>query len=169
MKTPQGTPPSRPPENRESENSLSRRDFFNGIATSALGIAGLGAFVVSVKYLSPNVLFEPPSSFRIGVPDDYPINSVTFLANQDMYVVRTAEGIFAESSICTHLGCITQWHPELDRIACPCHGSVFQKDGAVAQGPAPRPLQHFSVRLLPDGQLLVDKLDVVQQTQILKV
>lgn len=158
-----------PPGKAETKNGVTRRDFFNGVAAAALGIAGLGAMVVTVKYLSPNVLFEPPTSFRIGSPDDYPVNSVTFLANQEIYVVRTPQGIFAQSSICTHLGCITQWKPELDQIACPCHGSEFKKDGSVVHGPAPRPLQHFAMRLMPDGELLVDKLDVVTASQILKV
>jgi cytochrome b6-f complex iron-sulfur subunit len=73
------------------------------------------------------------------------------------------------SSICTHLGCITQWKPELDSIACPCHGSRFSKDGSVVQGPAPRPLSHFAIRLTSDGDLLVDKLEIVPATQLLRV
>lgn len=162
--SPQSSSPQPP-----GKDGVSRRDFFGGVAAAAFGIAGIGALVVTTKYLSPNVLFEPPTSFRIGPPDDYPMNSVTYLANQEVYVIRTAEGIFAESAICTHLGCITQWKPELNMIACPCHGSKFKRDGTVEHGPAPRPLQHFAMRLMPDGELLVDKLEIVQQTQILKV
>jgi len=157
---------------RRAENGggeTDRRDFLNGIAAAALGVTGLGTVVTITKYLSPNVLFEPPTSFRIGPPDDYPVNSVTYIADQQVYVVRTAMGFVAESAICTHLGCITQWKPELDQIACPCHGSRFNRDGTVAQGPAPRPLSHFGIRLTPDGNLLVDRLEILPQTQILKV
>ncbi|MDD5543561.1 MAG: Rieske 2Fe-2S domain-containing protein [Acidobacteriia bacterium] len=156
-------------EKPEDKEGLSRRDFFNEIAAGALGVAGLGAFVVSVRYLSPNVLFEPPTNFRIGPPSDYQVNSVTYLANQEVYIVRTSDGLFAQSAICTHLGCITQWKPELEMIACPCHGSKFRKDGSVEHGPAPRPLQHFAVRMMPDGELMVDLLELVKPTQILKV
>ncbi len=148
---------------------IGRRDFLNGIAGAAIGIAGAGSAVVTVKYLSPNVLFEPPTTFRAGPPDEYSANSVTYFPEQRVYIVRSAEGFYAVSAVCTHLGCITQWKPDLDWIACPCHGSRFNKDGAVLQGPAPRPLQHFAIRLAPDGTLLVDKLDVVPQSQILKV
>ena len=153
----------------EGGGEIGRRDFLNEIAGVALGIAGVGGVVVTTKYLSPNVLFEPPTSFRVGPPDDYPVNSVTYLTDQQVYIVRLAGGFYAISAICTHLGCITQWKPDLDLIACPCHGSRFDRDGNVVHGPAPRPLEHFAIRLMSDGNLLVDKLDIVPQSQILKV
>jgi cytochrome b6-f complex iron-sulfur subunit len=149
--------------------TMGRRDFLNGIATAALAVAGAGATVVTIEYLSPNALFEPPTSFTIGVPENYAMNSVTYFAEQQVYIVRIPAGFSALSAICTHLGCITQWNPNLDLIGCPCHGSQFTKNGAVEHGPAPRPLQHFGIRLMPDGNLMVDKLDSVPLNQILKV
>jgi cytochrome b6-f complex iron-sulfur subunit len=167
---------SMPPEGKEKTPAkpegmtpVSRRDFFNEIAGGALAIAGLGAAVVTVKYSSPNVLFEPPTTFRAGPLDDYPVNSVTYLQDQQVYIVRTEKGLWAMSSVCTHLGCITQWKSESNQIACPCHGSKFERDGKVQAGPAPRPLPHFSVRLAADGALVVDKLETVEETEILKV
>ncbi len=151
-----------------SDGEIGRRDFLNDITGAAIGITVVGATVVVTKYLSPNVLFEPPTSFRIGPPDDYPADSVTYLADQQVYVVRSPAGFYAVSAICTHLGCITQWKQDLDSIACPCHGSRFDKTGTVVHGPAPRPLEHFAIRLLPDGNLLVDKLDIVPHSQVLK-
>ncbi len=156
-------------EPKESGSGIGRRDFLNEIAAGALGIAAAGAAVVTIQYLSPNVLFEPPTSFRIGTPDNFPVDSMTYFADQQVYVARTSMGIFAVSAVCTHLGCITQWKPELEMIACPCHGSRFNRDGTVVHGPAPRPLSHFAVRLMPDGNLLVDKLDIVSESQVLKV
>jgi cytochrome b6-f complex iron-sulfur subunit len=164
-----GGPGAVDPQAPGQEGDIGRRKFLDEVAAAALAVAGVGAVVVTVKYLTPNVLFEPPTSFRIGTPNDYPVNSVTYIADQQVYVVRTQAGFFAESAICTHLGCITQWKPELNLIACPCHGSRFTRAGMVVHGPAPRPLPHFTMRLLPDGDLLVDKLDIVSQTQILRV
>jgi len=157
------------PKAMDEEAGINRRNFLNTIAGAALSIAAAGAAVVSLNYLSPNVLFEPPTSFRIGHPDDYPMDSVTLIAEQQVYVVRVAAGFRALSATCTHLGCITQWSADSDLIACPCHGSRFNKDGTVDRGPAPRPLDNFSVRLMPDGTLMIDKLEIVPQTQILKV
>lgn len=166
--------PNKPHAGAESqkpqpESRMSRRDFFNEVAVGALGIAGLGATIVTYHYLSPNVLFEPSTTFRAGNPDLFPINSVTYIHDQQVYIVRTKEGFYAVAAVCTHLGCITQWKPEADQIACPCHGSKFKPDGAKIEGPAPRSLPHFSITLTADGELLVDKLEVVKPTQVLRV
>jgi cytochrome b6-f complex iron-sulfur subunit len=155
---------------RQPQNGdVNRRDFLNEIAFSALGLAGVGSAVVTYRYLSPNVLFEPPTKFRAGSPELYPLNSVTYLPEQEVYIVRTMEGFFAVSAVCTHLGCITQWKPESNLIACPCHGSKFKRDGTKIEGPAPRPLPHFLITLTLDGELQVDKLENVNASQVLKV
>jgi len=146
-----------------------RRDFLDEIAWGSLGIAAIGGVKVLIGYLSPNVLFEPPSRFRAGVPDLYPVNSVTYITEQQVYIVRSPQGLWALSSVCTHLGCITQWKPDANMIACPCHGSKFRSNGTKIEGPAPRPLPRLSLALTPDGELLVDKSETVPDTTVLKV
>ncbi len=148
---------------------VSRRDFLNEITLGALGIAGLGGATLTYQYFSPNVLFEPPEAFRAGNPDLYPVNSVTFLQDQLVYIVRTDTGFYAVSAVCTHLGCITQWKPEANMIACPCHGSKFHSDGKKIEGPAPRPLPHYAINLTADGELLVNKLETITPDKVLKV
>jgi cytochrome b6-f complex iron-sulfur subunit len=150
-------------------SGLARRDFLNEITFGALAVAGLGSAAVTYQYMSPNVLFEPPTRFRAGNPDLYPVNSVTFLQEQQVYIVRTLAGFYAVSAVCTHLGCVTQWKPENRLIECPCHGSKFQNDGAKVAGPAPRALPHFLIALTADGELVVDKLETIRAEQVLKV
>lgn len=150
-------------------NAVTRRDFLNEMTIGALGIAGLGSVVVTYQFFSPNVLFEPATTFRAGNPDLYPIHSVTFLLDQQVYIVRMPEGFYAVSAVCTHLGCVTQWKPDADMIACPCHGSKFKANGTKIEGPAPRPLPHFAISLTADGELLVDKLQNIEPAQVLKV
>jgi cytochrome b6-f complex iron-sulfur subunit len=149
-------------------NATTRRDFLNEITLGALGIAGLGSIAVTYQFFSPNVLFEPSPTFRAGNPDLYPVHSVTFLQDQQVYIVRVPEGFYAVSAVCTHLGCVTQWKPDAGMIACPCHGSKFQADGTKIKGPAPRPLPHFAISLTADGELLVDKLQNIKSEQVLK-
>ncbi|PAF54130.1 ubiquinol-cytochrome c reductase iron-sulfur subunit [Helicobacter sp. 13S00482-2] len=42
--------------------------------------------------------------------------------------------------ICTHLGCIPIFNPDLKEFLCPCHGGKFTLDGINVKGtPPPRP------------------------------
>ena len=71
-----------------------------------LGVTG-GFFTVIIRYLFPNVLFEPPQTFKIGFPEDFSSNSVDIKYKKEFnaWIVRDEESIFALSTVCTHLGC----------------------------------------------------------------
>ena len=153
----------------ESNTEVNRRDFLTKVSGGALGIAAVGGGIVTVKYVTPNVLFEPPSRFRIGPPSNFPVNTVNTFQEQLTYVVRVPKGFYAQTMICQHLGCITQWNPDDKLIECPCHGSEYKMDGAIARGPTVHPLYHYPMRLMPDGTLQVDKSKRCPMNQILKV
>jgi len=138
-----------------------------GSAAFALGLLALGTAgglwsAAVARFFWPNVRREPPRRFRVGGPGDYPPGYVEtrFKDEHGVWVVHgTYEGqeqIYALSAACTHLGCITLWLSEEARFKCPCHGSGFRADGINVEGPAPRPLERFAIRLLNDGQLEVD-------------
>lgn len=150
--------------------TFSRRHFIELLGMGAIGATALGGLVLSGKYLSPNVVKEPPTRFKIGLPEYYPPGSVTVNKEQKVFIVRAKEGYFyALSAVCTHLGCIANWKAEDGIVACPCHGSKFDREGNVITGPAPRPLPRFAISLDDQGTLVVDKSVIVGEESILKV
>lgn len=56
----------------------------------------------------------------------------------------SASEVVAVSRICTHQGCTVALPGSAGAtLDCPCHGSRFQTNGQVANGPANRPLSSF--------------------------
>ena len=115
------------------------------------------------RFMFPNVLTEPPSQFKVGFADDFAPGQVEtkFKAQFGIWLVNADyQGepcIFALSTVCTHLGCTPNWLDSEQKFKCPCHGSGFYKDGINFEGPAPRPLERYAIRVASDGQLEVDK------------
>ena len=139
---------------------IGRRSFFSwiGLGWAAFAASALAAAAVSGRFLFPNVLFEPPSAFKAGLPTELLPDRVDerFKA-RGVWLVRNEEGVYALSTICTHLGCTPNWLENEQKFKCPCHGSGFYKSGINFEGPAPRPLERYAVALAEDGQILVDK------------
>jgi cytochrome b6-f complex iron-sulfur subunit len=92
-----------------------------------------------------------------GKPEHYRAGSVTLDTTNGIFVIRAEEGFYALIAVCTHLGCLTVYKPDTGEIACPCHGSTFQKDGRAIAGPAPQPLPWLKMWLAEDGNLMVDR------------
>ncbi len=53
----------------------------------------------------------------------------------------SAGKLHERSAVCTHLGCIVAWNATESSWDCPCHGSRFNPDGKVLNGPAIAPLE----------------------------
>jgi len=149
-------------------DELDRRKFLGLLGSSALAVAMGGTGIVSVKYISPNVLYEADTRVKIGRPGSIAVGTVLLMTRQKIIVARSEAGFVALSAICTHLGCMTRFEPAEKRIFCPCHGSQFDADGHVTGGPAPRPLPRLAMTLEGD-QLVVDTRKVAAPDFVLKV
>ena len=162
------------PEEPGTETSRISRRLLLGTGWCGFLIATLGPALANVRYLFPNVVYEGPTHFKVGTPEEYPVGSTTFLEEQRLFILHDPAGFRALSAICTHLRCTigpfvppdSQWKEIHSR--CPCHGSIFARDGHVLNGPAPRPLDFFRVSLAPDGRLLVDTAAIVGRDDIFK-
>ena len=116
--------------------SQSRRQF---ITTLALLLASGGLLL---RYLTPRsnknrqVLVSCASA-------DVPHNGALVFQNERLALLRDHSGLYALSLVCTHLGCTVTVSAQ--ELACPCHGSTFDRQGRVLKGPADRALRRYVV------------------------
>lgn len=153
----------------ETEQEISRRAFFTRLGLGSLGLATAGTLSFAYQYMSPNVLYEPSPIVNAGKVEKYPVNSVTLDSVAAIYLIHIQDGFFALTAICTHLGCMTAWKPDLGIIACPCHGSKFSREGQKLAGPAPRPLPWLRTWISDDGDIMVDRSTVIPAMQFLRI
>jgi len=142
-------------------DGVSRRGFlkWTTVGWVAFSAACTSGLVASTRFLFPNVLFEPPQSFKVGFPSEYTVGEVDtrWKDAYGVWIVRNSDGFYALIAVCTHLGCSPNWLAAENKFKCPCHGSGFYKTGVNFEGPAPRPLERARIVLSDDGQILVDK------------
>lgn len=140
-----------------SDNAISRR----GVVKLAWGalvafLGGLGAS--TLRFLFPNVVYEPSQKFNAGAAMDYPLGvSLKWMREQRVWIIRNEQGLYAIWGRCTHLGCTPGWFEGEKRFRCPCHGSNFSPHGDVIAGPAPKPLWHCKIELAANGDVIIDK------------
>ncbi len=140
-----------------------------GVGFTAMSLVGGLWSLALARFMFPNVLTEPPSRFKVGFPANFPPGTVDekFKAQFGVWITNVeytgVQQIVALKSVCTHLGCTPNWLDGEQKFKCPCHGSGFYKDGINFEGPAPRPLERYAIRLADDGQLEVDKSKTFQE------
>lgn len=147
----------------------SRRNFLAWIGRFSFFAGFAGIFGATARFMLPNVLYEPATTFVIGRPEDFPPNSVTFLEAFRLFIFRRPEGLYAVSSVCTHLGCNVNWNDERIGFDCPCHGSTFDGNGGNIAGPAPKPLKWYKLTLVSDNDLQVNTRHEVDKDYRLQV
>jgi len=168
------TPPPKPAAAKaaaspaSSKTAVPRRSLLSWVTAAwvAFTASMLASLTATARFMFPNVLFEPPPTFKAGLPNEIQIGQVDerFKQRFAVWLVRSAfdewgmaSGIYALSTVCTHLGCTPNWLEAEQKFKCPCHGSGYYKTGVNFEGPTPRPLERYAISLADDGQILVDK------------
>ncbi len=146
-------------ENTESgipeKHNPSRRTFLKIGSGAAAAFAGLLLGIPFVEsIISQSLRMKIARFVKVGpvmfLPDGIPEKMffderdknayIEQTERRDVWVVNHSTDVTVFSPICPHLGCRYNWNPQDQHFECPCHGSVFAKDGKVLHGPAPRPL-----------------------------
>ncbi|AKK26092.1 Rieske (2Fe-2S) protein [Mycobacterium sp. EPa45] len=139
---------------------LGRRTVFIGTGVGLIGFVVAAcstsktqpAASSTVDATTPATSVPPAPPKVIAKTEQVPVGSGVII--DDIVLTQPSQGVFnGLSAICTHQGC------KLDRVAdgtidCPCHGSKFNLDGSVANGPAKLPLPTKSITVQGDSILL---------------
>lgn len=154
-----------------SEEQVNRREFL-GTLTWAIGaLLGAGLGIPAVVYIIGPALqreeaeewvpLGPTSKVELGTPTLFRADIerragwITNTEELSVYVL-TEDGreFIAMSNVCTHLGCRVRWIADQSQFFCPCHNGIFAKDGTVLEGPPPRPLDQYAVKV-EQGQVYI--------------
>lgn len=150
---------------------MKRRDFMNWIGVGAIATS----LPVAIAACSPEAdtaedtaaaPLETTADSDTPAGDFTPVGTTAeleqqgYLANPDVAgepVIVIADptnagALIALSSKCTHSGCTVAWQEDL--FACPCHGSKFNPDGSVVNGPADAPLAQYTAKVEGDSILV---------------
>lgn len=141
------------PETAAPSPAVSRRDFLGRAGVAAAALCGATAALGLVRGAASNTADRARIPVEVGNLVDFRVNTITFIKDENLFIVRDETGIGALSAECTHLGCTVRRVE--DGFACPCHGATFDSTGAVVSGPARRALPWHPLQIRADGQLAV--------------
>jgi cytochrome b6-f complex iron-sulfur subunit len=139
-----------------------RRDVLKwGLFGSLLAMLG-GGTAAFLAFFYPKRTSPFGSKIAVtGTLADYPLNSVTRIREGKFYLSHVPEGLLALYWKCAHLGCTVPWKPDEEFqgnqgvFHCPCHGSIYLRNGQNVAGPAPHPLDIMAIEIA-GGKITVD-------------
>ena len=146
----------------EKTSGIARRSFLHyvlnfSLASGVTSLIGILFYPVLRFINAPQIRESEASSIVAGKLKDFSGNSgkVVRFGSKPAIVVRTAAGdIKAFSAVCTHLQCIVQYRPDMERIWCACHNGQFDISGRNVAGPPPRPLEEYNVAVRGDDVIV---------------
>ena len=136
---------------------VTRRDVLGLASLWTMGATLLFALGGILRLPRAAVLPTPSRKFKVDLPESLAEGQAFVPPGRSVALFKDAEGVYAISTICTHLGCIVKASGQ--GFDCPCHGSKFAADGTVMRGPAPRALDWLKVS--GSGKSLVVDEDTV--------
>jgi cytochrome b6-f complex iron-sulfur subunit len=153
------TPIPTAPRSRLEPEPLPRRDFL-GLAAACSALAAIAfAFLGAMRLPRAAVVPVASRKFRVTVPDSLAPGQPLVPPGRSVAIFREPGGVYAISTVCTHLGCIIK--PDPNGFHCPCHGSHFAPDGTVLKGPAPKPLPWIAIGRERGDVFVVDESQTV--------
>ncbi len=135
-------------QNDERNAGMNRRDFIlvSVAAAAAAGCQGVGGGGPGTGALQ---------TFDAGPAANYAADGVyPNFRDLGFFIVRRGKTLEALSSFCTHRRCKLAAEPDRS-FYCHCHGSTFDPDGKVTEGPAKRDLPVLASSINEAGHMMV--------------
>lgn len=162
----------------ETEASQPRREFLKATCATCLAAAAVGvpAVVGARVFLDPLTRLKTAESFvkvttlatvpEDGTPVQFPVladrrdawTKFTQVPIGAVFLQRQAKDkLLALSVVCPHAGCFVDYVEEQQGFLCPCHNSLFKKDGGLKDehSPSPRPLDTLEVQVRNQSEVWV--------------
>jgi Rieske Fe-S protein len=144
----------------------SRRRFLTSLTNLLLAVIGLFMLIPAIRYLlaplgrkGGKVPFVDVGSLADIPIGEWKLLSLELLHEDGWRKTRTRHAIWVRrqaagdkditvlSSICPHLGCPINWHPDRSQFVCPCHTGVFAVTGQQVSGPPPRKMDPLEIEI----------------------
>lgn len=131
------------------KNDLNRRDFLKkGAKALTVGALAISSFDV-LKLMASSDDFEE----TVGIADkiiniaDYPalasVGGYAMVTDKVIVIRKSSTKFIAINIVCTHKKCDVDYDGK--GFECPCHGSTFNGNGKVIEGPATKNLKSYKV------------------------
>ena len=153
-----------PIRSRLDPEPIPRRDFLGLASVWATAGAALLAVLGMARLPKAAVLASPSRKFRVPLPASLASGEPFVPPGRSVAIFKDNEGVYAISTVCTHLGCIVK--PSATGFDCPCHGSRFAPDGSVIKGPAPTALTWHKVTVSGDTCVVDEEAAVPPGTKV---
>jgi len=116
-----------------------------------------GSLLVALPVACNNTVSPPTGPVAAGNVSAITVGALHAVPGEAVFLGRDSDGLYAVSAACTHAGCMLSVTTVAgaEELACPCHGSLFDADGAVLRGPARTALPHFQVDVAADGSITI--------------
>jgi cytochrome b6-f complex iron-sulfur subunit len=145
-----------------SRQLMNRREFISwvGVGSAASSLPGMITACSQTNSQQTTTPVRADGFQEVGTVAELDKNGQILnekLAAGKVLVIRDPKDtskLAALNPTCTHRGCTVSWNKDQSSFVCPCHGSKFNSDGKVVNGPADKPLPTYTAKLEGDTVLV---------------
>ena len=102
--------------------------------TTAMVSARLLTALISGKECPEADIFSPERRFTARAAKELAVHGAYTVKGLSKHLLPSGRGKVIPN--CPHMGCRLEWNPDEESYDCPCHGSRFDREGHLLDGPA---------------------------------